>query len=246
MADPAVELRNVSKSFGGGCPALVSGDLDIYIEYTGTALTAILKEPFDYDAQKVYERVRDVYREDLKLEWSAPLGFNNTFALVMTPARAQELGVVTISDLKKYETTIRPGSGHEFLEREDGFRGLTDAYDLEFAVEPRGMELGLIYQAIVEDKLDFVAGNSTDGLIEKFDLVVLEDDRQFFPPYDAAAVYRPDAVTRHPALKHVIHTLAGGIDQASMRRLNQLVDDEGRSVRAVVSEFLEAQGWHTP
>ncbi len=226
--------------------ALISGDLDIYVEYTGTALTAILKEPFDYDAQKVYERVREVYRDDLKLEWSAPLGFNNTFALVMTPDRAQELGVTRISDLEEHEATIRPGSGHEFLEREDGFRGLTKAYDLEFSVEPRGMELGLIYQAIVEGKLDFVAGNSTDGLIEKFDLVVLEDDRRFFPPYDAAAVYRPDAVSRHPALGDVIETMSGGIDEEAMRRLNRLVDDEGRSVRGVVSEFLETRGWLTP
>jgi glycine betaine/choline ABC-type transport system substrate-binding protein len=226
--------------------ALLSGDLDIYIEYTGTALTAILKEPFDYDAQKVYERVRAVYRDDLEIEWSAPLGFNNTFALVMEPDRAQELGITTISDLEAHQTTIRPGSGHEFLEREDGFRGLTEAYGLEFAVAPRGMELGLIYQAIAEGQLDVVAGNATDGLIGKFGLVVLEDDRRFFPPYDAAAVYRPDAVSRHPALAEVIETMSGGIDEEAMRRLNQLVDDEGRSVRVVVSDFLSAQGWVTP
>jgi len=223
--------------------ALVSGDLDVYVEYTGTALTAILREPFDYDAQKVYERVRDVYRDDLSLEWSAPLGFNNTFAIIMTRARARELGTTKISDLAEHQTTIRPGAGHEFLEREDGLRGLTEAYELEFSIAPRGMELGLIYQALVEAQVDFVAGNSTDGLIEKFNLVVLEDDRRFFPPYDAAAVYRPDAVGRYPALGDVLEILGGGIDEPAMRRLNRLVDDERRAVRDVVAEFLRKQGW---
>lgn len=225
--------------------ALVSGGLDIYVEYTGTALTAILREPFDYDAQKVYDRVRDVYRDDLNLEWSAPLGFNNTFAIIMTRERAEELGATKISDLAEHESTLRLGAGHEFLEREDGLRGLTKAYQLEFSIAPRGMELGLIYQALVEAQVDFVAGNSTDGLIVKFDLVVLEDDRHFFPPYDAAAVYRPDAVERHPALGDVLEILSGGIDEPAMRRLNRLVDDERRAVRDVVSEFLREQGWRS-
>jgi len=223
--------------------ALVAGSLDIYVEYTGTALTAILREPFDYDAQRVYERVRDVYRDDLNLEWSAPLGFNNTFAIMMTRARAAELGATKISDLAKHQTTIRPGAGHEFLEREDGLRGLTEAYELEFSIAPRGMELGLIYQALVEGQVDFVAGNSTDGLIGKFNLVVLEDDRHFFPPYDAAAVYRPDAVERYPALGDVLEILGGGLDEPTMRRLNRLVDEERRAVRDVVSEFLKERGW---
>jgi len=226
--------------------ALISGDLDVYIEYTGTALTAILKEPFDYDAENVYQRVRDIYRDDLGLEWSAPLGFNNTFAIIMTRDRAAELGITKISDLATHQDTIRPGAGHEFLEREDGLRGLTAAYALELAVPPRGMELGLIYQALVEGQVDFVAGNSTDGLIEKFDLVVLDDDRSFFPPYDAAAVYRPDSVERHPRLSDVLDLLSGGIDETAMRRLNRLVDDEGRAVPDVAREFLVEQGWIEP
>lgn len=223
--------------------ALVSGSLDVYIEYTGTALTAILKEPFSYDADDVYSRVREVYRDRFDIEWSAPLGFNNTFALVMRPEQARELGIESISDLRAHQASLRPGSGHEFLEREDGYRGLAAAYQLDFAAEPRGMELGLIYQALVEKQVDVVAGNSTDGLIEKFDLVVLEDDLRFFPPYDAAAVYRPDAIERHPELASVIAQLEGGIDEREMRRLNRLVDDEGRSVRAVVAEYLREKGW---
>lgn len=223
--------------------ALVSGDLDLYVEYSGTALTAILKEPVRHDPQKVYELVRERYRDELGLEWSAPLGFNNTFALVMRPGLARELGIERISDLADHEDTLRAGVGHEFLEREDGYRGLVEAYELAFTSEPRGMELGLIYQALAEEQVDVIAGSSTDGLIEKFDLVVLEDDRQFFPPYDAGAVFRPDAIARHPAVGEVIELLEGGIDEPTMRRLNRLVDDEGRSVREVVAELLRERGW---
>ena len=208
--------------------ALVAGDLDIYVEYTGTALTAILKEPFDYDAERVYRRVTDAYGDQWNLEWSAPLGFNNTFAIIMTRERAAELGVSQISDLAAHQDTLRPGAGHEFL------------------VPPRGMELGLIYQALVEGQVDFVAGNSTDGLIEKFDLVVLEDDRRFFPPYDAAAVYRPAAVERFPGVSEVLELLGGGIDERAMRRLNRLVDDERRAVAEVASDFLVERGWVEP
>ena len=226
--------------------ALVSGKLDVYVEYTGTALTAILKEPFQYDAAEVEARVRDVYRKRFGLEWGQPLGFNNTFALVMRPDQAEELGIRRISDLERYQDRIRFGSGHEFLEREDGYRGLTKAYGLDFEAPPRSMELGLIYQALVEGQVDVIAGNSTDGLIEKFGLVVLDDDRRFFPPYDAAVVYRPDAVERYPALREVLGELEGSLDEKTMRRLNQLVDDEGRSPRAVVSELLAERGWDHP
>ncbi len=226
--------------------ALLAGDLDIYVEYSGTALTAILKRPVEHDPREVFETVRQSYRTELGLEWSDPLGFNNTFAMVMKPERASQLGVTRISDLAAHRDSIRPGAGHEFLEREDGFRGLVEAYGLDFASEPRGMELGLIYQALVSDQVDVIAGSSTDGLIEKFGLVVLEDDLAFFPPYDAAAVYRPDAVAREPALASVIDLLEGGIDEAAMRRLNRLVDDEGRAVDEVISEFLTERGWLEP
>ena len=138
---------------------------------------------------------------------------------------------------------IRAGAGHEFLEREDGYRGLAKAYEFEFANTPRGMELGLIYQALQNGDVDVVAGNSTDGLIEKYGFVTLDDDRSFFPPYDAAAVYRPDAAERFPALEDVLVHLSGGIDEATMRRLNRLVDADGGRVRDVVAEFLSSRGW---
>jgi len=223
--------------------ALLAGDLDVYVEYTGTALTAILKETVSHDAEAVYRRVREVYRKDLGLDWTEPLGFDNTFAIAMKPEVAEKLGIRAISDLKAHEGSLRPGFGHEFLEREDGFRGLVAAYDLSFKNPPRGIELGLIYQALIEGEVDFVAGSATDGLIDKYGLTVLEDDRSYFPPYDAAAVYRPSTAARVPALAEVLELLEGNLDEAAMRALNRRVDDEGRAASEAVASFLAERGW---
>jgi glycine betaine/choline ABC-type transport system substrate-binding protein len=226
--------------------ALQTGNLDMYVEYTGTALTAILKQPFEQDRNEAYARVRAAYEEQYGLAWSRPLGFENTFALIVRPSYAERLGIHAISDVQDHRDTIRFGSGHEFLEREDGYRGLSQAYQLELAIPPRGMELGLVYQALVEEQVDVVVGNSTDGLIDKFGLLVLEDDRRFFPPYDAAIVYRPDAVERHPVVEQALHSLEGSIDESTMRALNARVDDEGRAPSAVVEDFLESSGLGSP
>jgi len=223
--------------------ALLAGDLDVYVEYTGTALTAILKEEVSHDPEAVYRRVREVYREDLGLAWTEPLGFDNTFAIAMKPETADELGIRTISDLKPHQGTLRLGVGHEFLEREDGFRGLVAAYDLKLEKPPRGIELGLIYQALMGGEVDVVVGSATDGLIEKFELTVLEDDRSYFPPYDAAAVYRPETAERVPALAEVLGLLEGSLDEAAMRGLNRRVDYEGLAAAEVVASFLLERGW---
>jgi glycine betaine/choline ABC-type transport system substrate-binding protein len=223
--------------------AIVSGDVDVYVEYTGTALTAILKETPSGGAEDVYRRVREVYDKDLGLAWTEPLGFENTFAIAMKPDTAGRLGIRKISDLKAHEKTLRAGVGHEFFEREDGYRGLVAAYDLEFENPPRGIELGLIYQALMEAEVDFVVGSATDGLIDKFGLLVLEDDRSYFPPYDAAAVYRPSTAERVPALAEVLRLLEGALDEGGMRDLNRQVDDEGRAAAEVVRAFLLERGW---
>jgi osmoprotectant transport system substrate-binding protein len=223
--------------------ALVAGDLDLYVEYTGTAMTAILKEKASGDADATYRRVREVYEKDFGLAWSEPLGFDNTFAIAMKPQTAERLSIRTISDLKPHEAELRMGVGHEFFEREDGLRGLVEAYDLKLENPPRGIELGLIYQALMEGEVDFVAGNATDGLIAKFGLTVLEDDRSYFPPYDAAAVYRPSSAERVPALAEVLRLLEGSLDEAAMRDLNRRVDDEGLAAAEVVASFLAEQGW---
>jgi glycine betaine/choline ABC-type transport system substrate-binding protein len=226
--------------------ALEAGRMDVYIEYTGTALTAILKEPVIHDSEEVYRKVRSEYRQRFGLQWGPPLGFNNTYALAMRSGHAVELRTRRISDLAQHLDTIRTGFGHEFLEREDGYRGFTAAYDLEFAIPPRGMELGLIYQALAEEEVDLVAGSSTDALIEKLGLTVLEDDRNFFPPYDAAPVYRPDTAEAYPALAEILETIGGQIDEDTMRKINLAVDVERRSERQVALEFLVEKGWINP
>ena len=223
--------------------ALESGQMDVYVEYTGTALTAILKQPVLHDPDEVYRRVKEEYWERYRLAWGPPLGFNNTYAMAMRSDHAARLQVTRISDLAAHADTIRTGFGHEFLERQDGYAQLTEAYDLDFSIAPRGMELGLIYEALAADKVDLIAGNSTDGLIERLGLTVLEDDRRFFPPYDAAPVYRPEAATTHPALAEVVELLGGAIDEPAMRALNRMVDVERRSAFEVAREFLLEQGW---
>ena len=168
---------------------------------------------------------------------------NNTYAIAMRSDHASHLQISRISDLASHVDSIRPGFGHEFLERQDGYAQLTEAYGLDFAIPPRGMELGLIYKALDEEIVDLIAGNSTDGLIEKLGLTVLEDDRKFFPPYYAAPVYRPEAARAHPALAEVIEILGGAIGEAQMRALNRSVDVDRRPAFVVAREFLSEQGW---
>lgn len=223
--------------------ALESGQMDVYVEYTGTALTAILKEPILHDSDEVYRKVRAEYGRRFGLAWGPPIGFNNTYALAMRREHASELGIQRISDLSKYLDSIRTGFGHEFLERKDGYRGFTRAYGLDFSLPPRGMELGLIYQALVEEEVDLVAGSATDALIEKLGLRVLMDDRDYFPPYFAAPVYRPDTAEAYPALGDVIRLMGGQIDEATIRKLNFAVEGERRPERQVVREFLMGKGW---
>src|SRR5437868_12276026 len=162
--------------------ALLSGDLDLYVEYTGTALTAVLNELPSRDSHDVYERVRQGYAQRFHLEVTEPLGFENTFAMVVRGDDAQRLHLRTTSDLQAYAPKMRAGFGYEFLERPDGFRGWSQLYGLRFASAPSVMDLGLIYRALVDKKVDIVAGNSTDGLIDALHLFPLVDDKHYFPP----------------------------------------------------------------
>lgn len=219
--------------------ALESGEIDVYVEYTGTALTAILKEPPRTDSGEVFRRVREAYRQR-ELEWLDPLGFNNTFAILIRGEEARALGISTISEAVPHARRWRAGFGYEFMEREDGFKGLVETYGLEFAGPPRVMELGLIYRALAEGRIDLTAGDSTSGLIEVLDLAALQDDRSYFPPYDAAVVIRRDTLARHPDLRPALEQLSGKLDEAAIRRLNYAVDGARRPVREVVQEFLGA------
>jgi osmoprotectant transport system substrate-binding protein len=216
--------------------ALKAGELDLYPEYTGTAFTAILERKPVSDPRRVFEDVRREYLQHWKLVWSPPLGFENTFALVMRADDARRLGVRRISDLAAHPE-IRPGFGYEFLEREDGFPGLAKTYGLNFRERPAQMDLGLLYTALQSKKVDVVAGNSTDGLIDAVGGVVLEDDRRYFPPYEAAFVVRGE-IWKRPEVREFLESLARKIDVATMRRLNAAVDKDKRRPEDVAKEFL--------
>ena len=217
--------------------ALLAGDLDLYVEYTGTALTAVLNESPSADSHEVYNRVRQGYAQRFNLEVTEPLGFENTFAMVVRGDDAQRLHLRNTSDIVPYAPKMRAGFGYEFLERPDGFRGWSQLYGLRFAASPSVMDLGLIYRALVDKKVDIVAGNSTDGLIEALHLVSLVDDKHYFPPYDAVPIVRRDALDKFPQLRSALADLANKISAEEMRHLNSEVDADQRDPAVVVRAF---------
>src|ERR1700740_1271294 len=165
--------------------ALLAGELDLYVEYTGTALTTVLNDSPEGDSSVVYKRVKQLYSDRFHLEVTEPLGFENTFAMVIRGDDAKNLHLQKISDIGPLAPKWRAGVGYEFLERPDGFPGLSQNYGLHFAESPKVMDLGLIYRALVDHQVDIVAGNSTDGLVDSLGLFALDDDRPYFPPYEA-------------------------------------------------------------
>jgi osmoprotectant transport system substrate-binding protein len=222
--------------------ALLAGDLDLYVEYTGTALTAVLNEsPDNEDAAQIYARVKREYSERFNLELSEPLGFENTFAMVIRGDDAQSLHLRTMSDLAPLAPKWRAGVGYEFLERPDGFPGWSARYHLRFAAPPNVMDLGLLYRALVDHQVDIVAGNSTDGLIDSLHLVTLEDDLHYFPPYDAVPIVRRSALEKFPQLRAALADLHNKLTAADMRHLNAQVDADQRDVAAVVRSFRESR-----
>jgi len=222
--------------------AMLAGDVDLYVEYTGTALTAVLGEKPEGDSAAVLDRVREEYARRFHFVVTEPLGFANSFAMVIRGSDARALHLSRMSDLAGAAPHWRVGVGYEFLERPDGYTGWTQRYDLHFGKEPSVLDLGLLYRALVEQKVDVVAGNSTDGLIDALGLVPLQDDRHYFPPYDAVPVVREAALQRFPALREALRDLAGKISEAEMRNLNKQVDADQRDVRLVVREFRTAKG----
>jgi glycine betaine/choline ABC-type transport system substrate-binding protein len=222
--------------------AMLNGNLDLYVEYTGTALLAVLGEPATGDSKTVYSRVRDEYSKRFNFEVTEPLGFENTFAMVVRKEDADQYHLAKISDIVPLAPQWRPGVGYEFLERPDGYKGWTERYGLKFGKPPSELDLGLLYRALAEKKVDIVAGNSTDGLIESLRLVPLEDNLRYFPPYDAVPVVRRDALQRIPGLRACLAQLGGKISVQDMRRMNFEVDGDQRDVATVVREFRAAKG----
>jgi osmoprotectant transport system substrate-binding protein len=222
--------------------ALLSGRVDLYVEYTGTALTAVLKEPPLSDASKVFERVRSEYARRWNLAVLPSLGFENSFAMVVRGEDARGLGIRSLSAAAASAPQWRLGVGYEFMERPDGYAGLVKAYGLSFREPPRLMDLGLLYRALSEKQVDMVAGNSTDGLITALGLAALEDDKHYFPPYEAVPIVRRQTLDAYPALRAALHSLAGRISAEDMRRMNYAVDGQHRDISQVVTEFLRQRG----
>jgi len=222
--------------------AILAGRIDIYPEYTGTAVAAVLKETPQGSRQAVYDRVQSEYARRFDLKIGPPLGFDDTFAIVIRGEDARRLKLQSISQAAAYTPQWRPGFGYEFMERPDGYKGLAAAYGLRFAEAPRIMDLGLLTRALKEKQVDLIAGNTTDGLIPALDLFVLQDDRHYFPPYEAVPVMRRETVARHPEVGRALNGLAGKISDQDMQQMNYEVDGKHRDIKEVVKEFLQSKG----
>ncbi len=223
--------------------AMLAGRIDVYPEYTGTALTAILKQRISRDKQEVYQRVKSEYEQRFHLTLGPALGFNDTFAMEIRGEEARRLGIKTLSQAAQYAPQWRAGFGYEFMERPDGFQGLVNTYGLRFAEKPRIMDLGLLARALQDHQIDFAGGNATDGLIPAMNLFVLEDDRRYFPPYEAVPVIREQALQQHPEVGSALAELGGKISDAEMQQMNYAVDGQHKDVQEVVREFLRSKNF---
>ena len=222
--------------------ALVAGRIDAYVEYTGTALTAVLKQPVDRDPESVLRTVRRLYATRYGVTVAEPLGFENTFAMVIRGDDARHNHLTTLSQAAKFTPKWRLGVGYEFEQRPDGLPGLSKAYGLSFASAPRTMDLGLLYRALTNDQVDMIAANSTDGPIQALGLTMLQDDKHYFPPYQAVPLVRDDALKRWPRIQSALTALAGKVTEEDVRAMNQAVDGQHRDLAEVVREFRSQKG----
>lgn len=221
--------------------ALLAGRIDVYVEYTGTALTAILKETPNSDPHAVFNQVRDGYAQRFGLIVEPPLGFNDSFAIVVREDDARRYGIHTISDAAQYAPLWRPGFGYEFQERPDGYDGLVKTYGLKFAAAPRIMDLGLLYRALLARQVDIIAGNTTDGQLVTGAFTVLIDDKHYFPPYEAVPVVRSEVLRQHPEIANALIDLSGKISDKDMQEMNYEVIGQHKDTALVASEFLLAK-----
>ncbi|RED61819.1 glycine betaine ABC transporter substrate-binding protein [Cohnella lupini] len=246
LIESKTDLRVVRKPFLGGSDithnALIKGDLDIYPEYTGTGWTSVLKQqPLGGDPDITYQKVKAAYEQNFNVTWLNPIGFNNTYTFAMKRERAEQAGIETFTDLAKKSRKYILGATHEFLERPDGYKGVQQAYGIKFK-ETKGLDPGLTYTAVKDGTTDVNDAYSTDGRIKAFDLKVLKDDKQFFPPYFAVPIIRMDTLKAHPELEEVLNLLAGKIDDSQMSALNGKVDLEGLQPRDVAEQWLKDAG----
>ncbi|NER35261.1 MAG: ABC transporter substrate-binding protein [Oscillatoria sp. SIO1A7] len=222
--------------------ALIGGQIDSYVEYTGTSFSAIFNKKTISDPVEVYRQVKEQYDREFDIEVMQPLGFENTYAILVRAEDARKYNLKKVSQLAELDSQFQPGFGYEFIERLDGFPGLVEKYNLDFTKRPKTMAEGLMYRALAFNQVDVVAGNSTDGRIKKLDLFMLEDDLKYFPPYEAVPIFRKDTLAKYPELREAIAQLAGKISATEMQEMNYQVDGEFRKLEEVVTEFLESKG----
>jgi len=221
--------------------ALKKGDLDLYPEYTGTALMAILKKEVMYDADEVYNLVQKEYNEQFQVKWLKPFGFNNTYATAVTREMAEKYNLVKTSDLKPYAKDLVFCAEQEFFNRDDGYDGFVKTYNLQFK-DKRAVETALKYQAVAEGKVQVIDAFSTDGELVTYDMVILEDDKGFFPPYHGAPIIRMDTLEKYPELEEVLNLLAGQISDTEMQQLNYQVKEQKKDAAEVATKFLQDKG----
>lgn len=220
---------------------LLSGEIDLYPEYTGTAFTDVLNHDSISDPQIVLERVRNEYAS-LQLDWLDPLGFNNSFAFAVRGDDARARHLETLSDAANDSAGFTLGAGYEFFQRPDGFGLLNTGYSIRWVGKPRTMDLGLLYPALLQKQVSMVAGSATDGLLSKLDVKVLKDDKNVFPPYQASVVVRMESEKAHPGLKQALQELSGKISSEEMQKMNYAVDSEHQPPAVVAAGFLKSKG----
>lgn len=245
MLKKNTDLKITTKPFLGGTDvcfnAVKNGSADLYVEYTGTGLVNIMGEKVETDPQKVYDKVSSEFPKKYNIEWLKPIGFNNTYAVAVTQEIAQKYNLKTVSDLQKHANELVFGTEQEFLERSDGLKGLQQTYGLKFK-DAKAMDPGLKYTALTQGKVDLIDAFTTDGQLVKNHLVLLEDDKHFFPPYYAAPVVRSDTLKKYPQIKDVLNKLAGKIDDKQMAELNAQVDVDKKKASDVAEAWLKQQG----
>lgn len=224
--------------------AMEKGEVDMHVEYTGTALE-VLKEEFDpgMTTEEIYDLAREKYEEEFNVTWLEPLGFNNTYTLAMRPELYDELGIETYTELTEFVPDLSLGGTPEFMERADGFDGLVEAYGYEDFADKITLDADLMYQAAADGEVDIITAFSTEARLDQFDLKTLEDDQDFFPPYDAGIIIRQEILDANPDLADDLNELAGTIDDERMRELNGRVNIDGKKDRDVAIEFLEEEGF---
>ncbi|CUH94967.1 Carnitine transport binding protein OpuCC [Propionispora sp. 2/2-37] len=245
MIEDRTDLTVETKPYLGGTnvvvQALERGDIDIYPEYTGTALINVLGQPLISDPQAAYDQVKEIYEKQKNIIWLQPFGFNNTYTLTMRADQAENLGIHTFSDLVAKAPELQLGCTQEFAEREDGYLGLQKVYGMNFK-SVNGMDPGLTYAGVRDGKVDVIDGFSTDGRIPAFNLKILKDDKHFFPPYYAAPIVRRELLDKHPEVADALNLLGGRLDDKQMAILNAKVDLDKQDAKEVAKNWLKEQG----